>query len=128
MGNEYKDEATGFMTRTSERPAPVQVNHRGEVVLSRDQIEAFLISAYGVISPENQATLDKDYPRPEAQENVKPKFGEIGHGEHTPAESGRIYTEAELQNHSFFMAHKEDILLAQREGRLNVNVYEPRGW
>jgi len=128
MGIEYKDERTGFITRSNERPAQVQVNHRGQIDLSRHQIEAFLLSQFGVISPENQANLDKEYPRQEVQESVAPKFGEIGHGERTPAASGRIYTEAELQNHSFFMANKADILVAQREGRLNVNVYEPRGW
>lgn len=119
MATEYKDEATGFITRTNETPAPVKVNQR-------DQIEALLLSKFGVISPENQANLDKDFPRQEVQESVTPKFGEIGHGERTPAASGRIYTEAELQNHSFFMTNKADILLAEREGRVQANMYEPR--
>lgn len=127
MATEYKDEVTGFITRTSERPASVQVNQREQVELKREQVEAFLVSQFGLISPENQAALDKDYPFPELHESAAPRFGEIGHGERTPAESGRIYTEAELQNHSFFIAHKADILLAQREGRVNANVYEPRG-
>lgn len=118
MGTEYKDEATGFITRTNE-PAPVKVSQR-------DQIEAVLIGRFGFISPENQANLDKDFPRPEVQETATPKFGDIRHGERLPAASGRIYREDELQNHSFFMAHKEDILLAQREGRVDANFYEPR--
>lgn len=120
MGIQYKDEATGFVTRTSET-APVQISER-------ERIEAVLLRRDGVISPENQALLDKDFPLSEMQVGSTPKFGEIGHGERTPTESGRIYTEAELQNHSFFMAHKADILLAQREGRVDANFYEPRSW
>lgn len=124
MATEYRDEATGFITRTNEtapsETAPIKYDRR-------DQIEALLLDKFGVISPENQAKLDEDYPPSKVQESVTPKFGEVDMGYRGTAQSGRIYTEAELQNHSFFMANKADILLAQREGRVSANAYEPRG-
>lgn len=45
--------------------------------------------------------------------------GRVQQGVQTPqGAAGRIYTAEELTDHAFFMANKADILLAQREGRI----------
>lgn len=51
----------------------------------------------------------------------KPKFGDVGLGEGTRevGGSGRVYTQAEISNHQFYLANKADILLASKEGRIN---------
>lgn len=44
-------------------------------------------------------------------------FGEINQGTRN-AGGGRVYSTSELNDHTFFMAHQADILLAQKEGRI----------
>ena len=46
-----------------------------------------------------------------------PKFGAVGQGVRTES-AQRVYTLAEIQDHQFFLKNKDDILLAQREGRI----------
>jgi hypothetical protein len=49
-------------------------------------------------------------------------FGDVGQGQRGSENSAqRVYTTAELNNFAFFQEHKEDILLAQREGRIVTN-------
>jgi hypothetical protein len=50
--------------------------------------------------------------------NQKPTFGNVGQGATRGENAQRVYTTTEIQNHEFFMKHKDDILLAQREGRI----------
>jgi TolA-binding protein len=47
----------------------------------------------------------------------KPVFGDVGQGARA-ASAQRVYTAKELNDHAFFMEHKADIHLAQREGRI----------
>jgi hypothetical protein len=47
----------------------------------------------------------------------KAPFGDVGQGSRN-AGGSRIYTRAELNDHTFFTANKQDILLAQQEGRI----------
>ena len=51
-------------------------------------------------------------------QTTKPAFGNVGQGATRGESAQRVYTLAEIQNHEFFMKHKDDILLAQREGRI----------
>ena len=44
-------------------------------------------------------------------------IGDVGQGTRN-AGAGRVYTTTELNDHTFFMANKADILLAQKEGRI----------
>ena len=44
-------------------------------------------------------------------------FGDVGQGVR-PETAQRVYTAAELTDFAFFQKHKDDILLAQREGRI----------
>ena len=46
-----------------------------------------------------------------------PKFGDVGQGVRTES-AQRVYTLAEITDHQFYLKHKDDILLAQREGRI----------
>lgn len=45
-------------------------------------------------------------------------FGDVGQGQRGAESAQRIYTVAELNDFAFYQEHKEDILLAQREGRI----------
>ena len=47
----------------------------------------------------------------------KPKFGDVGQGVRTES-AQRVYSLAEITDHQFFLKNKDDILLAQREGRI----------
>ena len=47
----------------------------------------------------------------------KPVFGDVGQGSRGES-AQRVYTQAELNDFAFFQEHKDDILLAQREGRI----------
>jgi hypothetical protein len=48
---------------------------------------------------------------------AKPVFGDVGQGSRGES-SQRVYTTAEINDFGFFQTHKDDILLAQREGRI----------
>lgn len=50
----------------------------------------------------------------------KPAFGNVGQGATRGETAQRVYTTTEIQNHEFFVKNKDDILLAQREGRIVV--------
>lgn len=45
-------------------------------------------------------------------------FGDVGQGQRGGDSAQRVYTTAELKDFAFFQKNKEDILLAQREGRI----------
>ena len=49
-----------------------------------------------------------------------PKFGDVGQGVRSES-AQRVYTLAEISDHAFYMKHKDDILAAQREGRILTN-------
>lgn len=51
---------------------------------------------------------------------TKPNFGSVGQGATRGESAQRVYTLAEISDHEFWAKHKDDILLAQREGRIQV--------
>lgn len=48
---------------------------------------------------------------------AKPAFGNVNQGARGES-APRVYTQRELNDFTFFQAHKDDILAAQREGRI----------
>ena len=50
--------------------------------------------------------------------NTKPSFGNVGQGATRGETAQRVYTLAEIADHAFYLEHKADILLAQKEGRI----------
>ena len=48
---------------------------------------------------------------------AKPSFGDVGQGQRGES-AQRIYTQSEIGDFTFYQNHKEDILLALREGRI----------
>ena len=51
---------------------------------------------------------------------AKPVFGDVGQGARGES-SQRVYKQSELNDHAFFTKHKEDILLAYKENRIETN-------
>lgn len=51
---------------------------------------------------------------------AKPVFGDVGQGTRTES-AQRVYTAREIGDFSFFQKHKDDILAAQREGRITFD-------
>jgi hypothetical protein len=49
-----------------------------------------------------------------------PVFGDVGQGSRGES-AARVYTTQEINDHAFFSKHKEDILLAYKEGRIVTN-------
>jgi len=48
-----------------------------------------------------------------------PAFGDVGQGSRGES-AQRVYSQSEINDHGFFTKHKEDILLAYREGRITT--------
>lgn len=49
-----------------------------------------------------------------------PVFGDVGQGSRTDS-AQRVYTTQEINDHTFFSKHKDDILAAYKEGRIVTN-------
>lgn len=59
-------------------------------------------------------------PDPAASPSDAPAIGATNGSRTTQPAAGRRYTLAEFKDHSFFRAHKEDMLKAERDGRIDL--------
>lgn len=101
----------------AERDALALQSLRREVADEKGLTPAQARRLIGTTREEMEADADDliaAFPKP------KPAFGSVGQGARTDA-AARVYKQAELNDHAFFLAHKDDILAAYREGRITTD-------